>query len=326
MGQQKIKPVIIFTIDVETPQTPLREGKINELLFEAKYKNENYGISLINKLLNNESIYSTNFVNVYESALWGENKIKNFCKEIINNGNEIGLHTHPEWVFEKEKLLLNQYSEPDQVRIINYGLDLLRKWLPNTEIYSHRGGAYGINNDTFSALVKNDIFFDSSVFFSHPNCESSITKNKIVNFSGVIEIPVTNFTRLWNISLGKNIIKKKKVFSKTDISHATYDEIINYVNIAIKKNISLINIFLHSYTLLSFNKNYKKYEPDFKTIEKFKRIIQTLKNNDDIRIMKIEDLAKNREITNELISKGNEYTPEFNVSIPLQKAIIRKLF
>lgn len=303
----------------------MRNGKINKLLFEANYKNRNYGISLINNILNAESIYSTNFVNVYESGLWGEKEIKNHCRKIIDNGNEIGLHTHPEWVFEKEKKYPNQYNKEDQTRIIEYGLDLLYKWLPNYNIHSHRAGTYAINEDTFSALLKNNITVDSSVLFDDPHCEAQITKNKMIDYSGIIEIPVTGFNRIWQVSLGKRVIRERKVFSKTDISHASFEEIINYVNIAIKKNISVVNIFMHSYSLLAFNKNYKKYEPDFETIEKFKKIIQALKSFKNIRIMKIEDLVKNKELTRELISKGIDYTPEFNVNISLKEAIKRKL-
>ena len=79
--------------------------------------------------------------------------------------------------------------------------------------------------------------------------------NQLAKKDGVLEIPVTGFYKDEIITFGP--LKYKRVkdrFCKTDIDFCGFDDLTWFLNEAVENNLSVINFFMHSYSLLKFHK------------------------------------------------------------------------
>ena len=171
------KLYLTITVDTESPQTPLLErGDVHNLAWIAReYK---LGVPQIIKILKKSGIRATFFLNVFEKCIWGEKSLKEVAKAISETNNDVQLHTHPAWCFDRTRPHMWQYSLAEQMEILKIGIELLKKWTGKYPI-AHRAGAYGINKNTFVALKQAGIRVDSSNFYEHPNCKVIWTINRV---------------------------------------------------------------------------------------------------------------------------------------------------
>lgn len=274
---------LIFTVDVESPQTPSLQGKINDNMLSNEY----YCGELFD-IIGNSQLSASVFVNVYEHTRVGKNNLSHICQKLKSMSCGIQLHTHPAWVYDRKREHMWQYSLKEQIQIIKEGKELIKAWTGEYPI-AHRAGAYGINKDTFLALKENNIFIDSSNFYGHPNCKEIITKNRIVERYGVIEVPVTIFFRRNYLKFGPFTVKSKGGFAKTDIDWATLDELKFFIEEAKKKNIKVMNLFIHSYSLMKFKRNFTHFKPDYNKIKKLKSFLECIGEDRDIKVITIKD-------------------------------------
>jgi ribosomal protein S18 len=183
------------------------------------------------------------------------------------------------------------------------------------------------------ALKENNIPIDSSMFYGHKNCKVNWSKNRIVEKNGIIEVPITIFRRNRYINLRLCNIKKGSQYVKTDIDWANLEELKFFVQEAKKNNVRVMNLFMHSYSFVKFDKNFTRFEPDYKDIEKFEKFLRFISKDEAIRVITLKEFYKMyRQESAEFLGSDHvpvvDYVERFNPiknSVSAGKSIIRKL-
>ncbi len=293
---------VIITIDTENLQTPLfRKKYIYDLIYS------DLGVHQILKILSHFDFSATFFLNVFEYSIWGREKMTMISKAILTEGSDVQLHTHPLWKFDPNREHMWQYSINEQIEIIREGKELIKEWTGEYPI-AHRAGAYGLNENTLIALKENNIPIDSSMFYSHPNCKITWTRNKILERNGIIEVPVTGFYRDICWGAGPLSLKIRRSFVKTDIDWASLDELKNFVKEAKEHNIRVMTLFMHSYSFIKWDNEFVNFQPDYADIEKFTRFLEFIKSDKEIEVITMGEFYKLYK-ENPSLFNGSDYVP-----------------
>ena len=316
--------LIVVTVDLETPQTPLRKGLCGFNLFDPVVNSQRLGYSLIISILSRHRLRGVFFANVYEASIWGSHILQTICQEIANAGHEVALHTHPEWSYDPAKIHMWQYSLDEQMKIISHGLQMLQRWLPDYKVIAHRAGAYGVNQETLDALRFNGIPIDSSMFYGNSNCKLTYSRNQPVERDGILEIPVTGFFRETIFYLMAIPIWRSRSFVKTDIDAASLDELKFFVEEAKKHDIRVMNLFMHSYSLIRFNADFTYFEPDYKDIEKFERFLEYATADPCIRFVTMKELLEVYQRNPGALLDGSDHVPVYRYKVSLTDKIKEK--
>lgn len=302
---------IVVTVDLETPQTPLRTGFCKSNLFDPTINGQHLGYSLILRIMKQFRLRGVFFVNVYEAALWGDHVLQAVCQEIVNAGNEVGLHTHPGWSYDPVRIHMRQYSFGEQTKIVADGLGMLMRWIPGCVVVAHRAGAYGLNKDTLIALRENDIPIDSSMFYGHPNCRLTWSRNQVVARDGILETPITGFFREKILEIAGIPLCRRTSFVKTDIDWASLDELKFFVEEAKNNDIRVMNLCLHSYSFIRFNADLTHFEPDYHDIEKFQHFLEYATADSAIRFVTMKELFEIYQKDPSYLLDGSDYVPTY---------------
>lgn len=270
MEEDKIP--FFISIDVENPQTPYFNHKFDD----NRILSNGWGIEKIIEILAENDVKGIFFVNVYEVVTWGKEELGKILKLIHNSGNEVGLHTHPIWMDEKRREFIHEFSIEEQEAIIKYGKDLIEN-LIGSPVYSHRAGGYGFNDDTIEACKRNNIYIDSSNYFSHKNCKTIITKNKFVEYNSVLEIPI-------------NVIEVGNEYQKIDLDWFNLDQFKQiFTTFEFESHSSLM---FHSYSLTNNSSDYSQYTPSEEKVKKLGDLIKYLKGLDKFEFLTYRDYYK----------------------------------
>lgn len=283
------------------------------------------GLWAIHKALADFGITGVFFVNVFESSCWPEELLSFITRKLAAAGHEIGLHCHPEWHFDGHRPHLWQYSLPEQTDVIREGLLLLNDWLPNGRIYAHRAGAYGMDANTLEALRTNDIPVDSSMFYGHPNCKVTWSRNRVMARDGILEIPVTGFYREHVIAVAGTVVRKRRSFIKTDIDWATLDELVFFVQEAKANDLRVMNLFMHSYSFVKFDHSSSDFAVDHDDIAKFRAFLDYCVADPNIHFVTMRDLLDIYETDPQALLDGSDYVPVVSKRTGLVEALKNRL-
>jgi len=165
---------VVISIDVEF--WPFSENSVREKyradierdLYGVTAKGE-YGVAYIAKELKGHGLRGVFFVEGLSGCAAGPGPMGGVTKMLRENGQEVGLHIHSEWlkwievplVGERRGDNLKDYSRADQEVLIRRGLENLRE-CGAEEVKGFRAGNYGANWDTLGVLGENGIAYDSS--------------------------------------------------------------------------------------------------------------------------------------------------------------------
>jgi len=262
---------LIITIDTEVGEKAKNFKDGFEKLVIGKIGDEFYGVPKIMEISEKYDFKCVFFVDVYEYKRFGEEKFKLLCQEIDKRGHEVGLHSHPSYAYDENRINMYEYSLEEQIKIIKDGKELIKKWIGKYPV-AHRAGNYGANDETLIALKENNIFIDSSFFYKHPNSKiNAPTINTPVLYKDVLQFPVTvvkKFPRKKGIP-----IPIKWNYVKLDVNWMNRNTIIESVK-ALNKNVEYIIIFLHSFSFIKTDyKKLNKFEIDCKAIDSFEGVL-----------------------------------------------------
>jgi len=206
---------VLITVDTEVwpnaanwPRTPLTPDRncSRELACyfyggEAKIKT---GIPYQLDTLRRHGLKATFFVDPLFSYALGDTPLRELLELIVGQGQEIGLHLHPEWLTDPrcdglpsfQGPFLWQYSDAGQRTLIEAGLQRQRT-LGAAPVTAFRAGSWSADVGTLGALADNGIAFDTSLnpcftasFPTLPRRESFVQPCKI---GSVWEFPVSFF-------------------------------------------------------------------------------------------------------------------------------------
>lgn len=268
-----MKVYIMFTIDVESTHRPINDF----YLFEGALK-----IAEILKCNDIRGVFFCDYLEIHKHG----DKIKDVIKKLSLN-HDVELHAHPGHKVGKYCCMAD-FSFEKQFEYIKEGITIFNKLgiIPK----AYRSGAYSINKDTLKALEANSIFIDSSIFPFDERSEIESTPNKIVNFGKVLELPINVFERKTVLRLPFCNITLRKSYSKTDLDWCSLDELLWFIENANECNINFVNIFMHSYSLIKFDSNFKKIGE--KNINKLNSLLKFIKSNKDIEVVSIETIDR----------------------------------
>jgi hypothetical protein len=168
---------------------------------------------------------------------------------VQDRGHEVGLHIHTEWLSFYERPLLgdcygrnmSDFSEDDQVRLIDRGLENLSR-AGAGPIAALRAGNAGASTATLRAARRSGIAIDSSYFAPHLNgvCRlpSDPELSHPVCLEGIIEVPITWFRD------GLNRIRPAQLCA---CSSGEFEHILND---AWNRGWRVVTLLLHSFELV----------------------------------------------------------------------------
>ena len=265
---------------------------------------EDWGALRLARIFKEFDVSATFFVDCYEYTYWGEDKMSKLCQGLEKLSQDVQLHTHPSWrddprdfdwirKMKREQSYMPQrydfmskLSLDQQIDVIAQGKELLNKWIGKYPI-AHRSGGYSINDDTITALRKNNIPIDSSMNISHANSKITWSRNAVINRDGnILEIPVTVFSRSYEI-FGIPIFQK---LMKTDIDECSVHDLLEYVDCAEREGVKFLNLFFHSYSLLNFNRDFTRISADPLEVKKLRKLLTELRKRDYVRFVDSKDI------------------------------------
>ncbi|MEX1027267.1 MAG: hypothetical protein WD049_04570 [Candidatus Paceibacterota bacterium] len=276
---------VMPTIDVEAahgsaPFEQLIEGRIGTT--------DDWGVYRQARLFQSFGVSAVFFVDVYEALLWGEQRFAELCQKLDEMGQDVQLHTHPSWrtdprdnkslqaykrsrcQFPPERDFMAKLTQREQIEFLERGIHYFQRWLGRKPI-AHRSGGYSINNDTIEALAHTGIRLDSSM---HPACKNTKANwglNRIEKKRGVIQFPVTVMNL--QVTPAAHGFAKQNLL-KTDIDSVSHRDMIAFLRQSLRKNVRIMNLFMHSYSLLEMNGDFSILRP---SPRKLKYLSETLR-------------------------------------------------
>lgn len=274
---------VFFTVDVEI----WCDGWVNiDQKFPGAYRkyilgptpDGDFGLPYQLRVLKDHGLLGTFFVEPLFSTRFGKQPLEEIVGLIKENGQEVQLHLHSEWVDEsleplipdstRKRQFLFQYSLEEQKRLIEAGISLLTS-AGATEVNAFRAGSFGFNLDTLRALAANGISFDSSYNATLFGPTSGVMPNRIViepiEYEGVFEYPMTVF---------KDGIGSLR---HAQLTACSYSEIEHLLFQALEEQRNAFVILFHNFELLSPSKT----RPDRIVIDRFMKLCKFLEKNRD---------------------------------------------
>jgi hypothetical protein len=330
--------IVMPTIDAEGVHG--KDPFENFMLGEIGEK-EPWGIEMQAKIFKSYGVQATFFLDVYEYSFYGEDRMKKVVETLLKYDQDIQLHTHPGWFedyrdfehvtkmrreqscFDYKRPWMWCYTFDEQVEILEHGIDCLNRWGAGKPI-AHRAGAYGLNKDTIKALKAVDILIDSSMFYGHKNCKETWSKNKVIKRNGILEIPVTGFYLDEYITFTPLLKwhRLKNIFVKTDIDHCeSLDQLCWFLDHATSNNLAVMNLFMHSYSLLEKTDKFDHFKPSFNQKKKLENFLEYSLNKNNVEVLSFKQLNERDDL---IFDDCVEYIPRFTRHISIFKKLLQK--
>ena len=185
-------------------------------------------------------------------------------------------------MFDSVRPGMRFYSLEEQVEILQRGIYLMQEWTGRRPI-AHRSGGYHLNQDTITALSRVGIRLDSSMFHGHRNVELCWSRNALRLKDGILELPVTNYQMTPRFRFGPLSRQGKTAVVKTQADYCQLRELLQFVEFARRSGTRFVNLFLHSYSFLRFDKSFTHFEPDYAELATFDRYLSALTARGDVR-------------------------------------------
>lgn len=277
-----MKHYVILTIDTE-----FSTHKDNYGIW-CDIDGQQYGLTQILEICNEYGVKATFFVDVYQK----EREIRLACDQILAQGHEIQLHTHPNWYFDRNRQNLAGYNYEEQLQIIALGKQRLIDWTGIVPV-AHRAGDFGANLDTLQALQANEIFNDFSYYWKWLDCEMARQidiKNQVVRYNSILEVPVTcfympgacGFVNYRLICINEPFFILKHLFQEFK-----------------RIEMRTIVITLHSFSFINCNeRSIRKYQrrqiywPLKRNVHKFHELLKLIKSDTDFECVTASEFCK----------------------------------
>ena len=230
-------------------------------------------------ILNKQGLHGIFFVEPLFAARFGIEYLETIVKLIVDAGQEVQLHIHPEWIDEisppvlgvvgHKRQYMTQYNLSDQTRLIAFAKDLLES-AGSGPISAFRSGSYAANRDTFAALQHNNILTDSSPNqcypISVPDLRGIVNLNAPFKIDRVTSFPITVFTD----GFGFHRPAQVGACGSGEMRHA--------LRSAVRCGINDFTIISHNFEMLK----PLSVQPDWIVVERFKKLSKYLNERRDL--------------------------------------------
>ena len=162
-----------------------------------------YGVDYQLRLFEEHGIRASFFVDPMPALLWGIASIEDIVAPILEAGQDVQLHCHPEWLALAPPggpfaglsgNNIKEFTFEEQSRILDWARDtLVSAGAPKPVAF--RAGNYGANDDTLRALAAIGVRYDTShspALVGTGACEIDLgtTIRTPVLYEGVVEVPI----------------------------------------------------------------------------------------------------------------------------------------
>jgi peptidoglycan/xylan/chitin deacetylase (PgdA/CDA1 family) len=240
---------VVITVDVESNEAFSLPAQIDAVCQGGT----KCGLMEIARWLRERGWSGTFFLNVYEHRKWGEPALKDVAVRLQDAGLDVALHTHPHWAYDPARWGMYQYSLAEQTDIVRDGVRLLQSWT-GRPVVAHRTGAYAANEDTLTALERNGVLIDSSVFWKYPGNRLDglgFPHNRPSHRGRLAEVPVTAYQREDRPNIFGSAFAPIATLRKFDVNWFTdAGEVNAAIDAAVEADVPVLVLFLHSFSLI----------------------------------------------------------------------------
>jgi hypothetical protein len=241
---------VILTIDVES----IDGYSLPEQVDTVCQTGSACGLMEIARMQRERKFSGTFFLNVYEHRIWGEGKMREIVQKLQASGQDVALHTHPQWAYDPNRNGMHQYSLEEQTSIIRDGARLLSVWTGHP-VLAHRAGDYAADERTLKALEANGLRVDSSLFWGHRHSqltELGLPRNLPSSWGKLLQIPVTVYERNERPRLFTSIAPPLSSIRKIDVNWFLDEtEARAAIDAVVDADLPFLVVFLHSFTFLA---------------------------------------------------------------------------
>jgi len=237
-----------------------------------------YGLPYQLRELQEHGLAAVFFVEPLFSTRFGPEPLAEIINLIREQGHEVQLHLHTEWVDEArqplfdglagKKQFLHYFSLEEQTVLIQTGADLI-ELAGGQKINAFRAGSFGFNRDTLRALARNHIAFDSSynasLLGAHCDVIPEIMLVEPAQCDGVYEYPMTVFH------------SSARSLRHAQITACSYREMEGLLWQALESERKAFVILLHNFELLNSSMN----RPDDVVVARFRKLCSFLDRHRD---------------------------------------------
>lgn len=217
MGQcvsvANIKPGVFITFDVECSmggawQNPNLKPVPPRLGMMGEYGNRSFSIPLICDILDRYNLKATFFLETFNDELGYPGETEPVCRFLVENGQDIQLHIHPNHVHYGLHVAGKPYTRTDQIadlppdrqkEMISEGADRIERWT-GTRPIAFRAGNMGASEQTLEILPETGIWLDSSYTFPYAGGQCRFPRGDAYNgckwYGGVLEVALSGFRQL----------------------------------------------------------------------------------------------------------------------------------
>lgn len=239
----------------------------------------NYALPKTLEIMNDHGLKGVFFVEPLFAARFGLEPLAEIVELIGQAGQEVQLHLHPEWQNESVKPLISNHTEKrqglihynleEQTALIGHGIRLLQEAGAERPT-AFRSGGYSSNADTFTALERNGIFYDSSLNVtlnrSGVGLPDALRRPGAHYIGRVLELPLSVF----RTSTGR--------VRHVQVGSCATPEIVQVLEDARAEGWSYVNVMSHNFEMLLRSSR----RPDWIVVRRFERLCRHLADNRDI--------------------------------------------
>ena len=233
----------------------------------------NYALPKTLEMLDSHGLKGVFFVEPLFATHFGLEPLAEIVSLIQDAGQEIQLHLHTEWQDEAKQPLivkhkpkrqhLHMYNTAEQTALIAHGLKLLRE-VGAAPATAFRAGSFACNAETFTALERNGIQYDSSLNLtmgrSGTGLPAAMRRQGVHHIGRTVELPVSAFRSatgsLRHMQLGA----------------CAYAEMVQALYSARVNGWSHINMFSHNCEMLVQGGHH----PDWTVVRRFEKLCRHL--------------------------------------------------
>lgn len=297
---------VLFTLDVETR---LDRTLQEDVWGASREGGQSHGLEYMLDAMDRYGVKATFFLNVYETALWGEGPMRQVVHLIQRRGHDIGLHTHPKPMHGTWGMCQVDYAK--QVSLMRSGLDLLHRFgVPR--VMAHRAGAWAANLDTVRACQAAGIPMDFSHNPTARDCDLGrelLTTNAAFELNGVLCVPLTCHRQM-----GLGPWESLRV---VDMECSSPSEIFRVADRLRRHGVQTMTLLLHSFSL------NRSGEVNTRIRDALEELLQHFSSAEGYEIVTAGQLYDHWK-DNPQLAGGSDFLPTTGYRLMLQRAWQRR--
>ncbi|MBX3671204.1 MAG: methyltransferase domain-containing protein [Rhodocyclaceae bacterium] len=236
-----MKPISFLSFDVEALPGRAEKDHIDRLVW-GRIDGKEYGIRRISDILQEYRIKGNFLIDLSAFVLYGERVVADIGKFLLNEGHELHVHLHSEWVIRKWGIKghfsgppgLNVLDQRTNEHLLKYAFFTYRQLYGSNPI-AFRGGGFTFNEHTVAAAK--DAGF---------RCLTNFNSQRHAEMLSVTGLGADNEPFAWNNGLAEIPVD----FSPEPLSFDIQKYFGWYDRVKDRKKIKTFNLTMHSWSLM----------------------------------------------------------------------------